>query len=437
MELHSATLQTSFSFSIRGKSLALGDASAACSPSSPSLSRITVRNFSLGSKSRGFPSLLCRDRPKKSSFSTFVRGVSAVPSDCNSETLDSLNPSPVESVRDVQNAKDSVESLDQHKMTKVCDKLIEVFMIDKPTPTDWRRLIAFSKEWDNIRPHFFNRCQDRAASEDDPGMKHKLLRLGRKLKEIDEDVQRHNELLEVVRATAPSELGEIISRRRKDFTKEFFVHLHTVAESYYDDPAEQNALAKLGNSCLAAVQTYDAATENIEALDAAELKFQDIINSPTLDAACRKIDNLAEKNQLDSALVLMITKAWSAAKESNMMKDEVKDILYHLYVTASGNLQRLMPKEIRILKYLLTIKDPEEKLSALKDAFTPGEEVEGQDVDCLYTTPDKLHAWIKTVVDAYHFSREGTLIKEARDLMNPQVIVKLEELKHLLEKKFM
>lgn len=108
----------------------------------------------------------------------------AVPSDCNSETLDLLNPSSDEPVRDVQNAKDSVENLDQHKMTKVCDKLIEVFMIDKPTPKDWRRLIAFSKEWDNIRPHFFNRCQDRAASEDDPGMKHKLLRFGRKLKEV-------------------------------------------------------------------------------------------------------------------------------------------------------------------------------------------------------------------------------------------------------------
>ena len=61
-----------------------------------------------------------------------------------------------------------------------------------------------------------------------------------KLSQIDEDVQRHNELLEAVRAAAPSELGEIISRRRKDFTKEFFVHLHTVAESYYADPAEQN-----------------------------------------------------------------------------------------------------------------------------------------------------------------------------------------------------
>lgn len=64
---------------------------------------------------------------------------------------------------------------------------------------------------------------------------------------------------------------------------------------------------------------------------------------------------------------------------------QVKDILYHLYMTARGNLQRLMPKEIRILKYLLTIEDPEEKVSALKDAFTPGEELEGNDVDCLYT----------------------------------------------------
>ncbi|KAL2231974.1 UNVERIFIED_CONTAM: hypothetical protein Sindi_1377400 [Sesamum indicum] len=237
---------------------------------------------------------------------------------------------------------------------------------------------------------------------------------------IDEDIKRHNELLDAIRKS-PSEVGQIVARHRKDFTKEFFAHLHTVAESYYDNPTEQNAVANLRSVCLAAVEAYDTATENIEALNAAELKLQDIINSPSVDAACRKIDNLAEKNQLDSALVLMITKAWSAAKESNMMKDEVKDVLFHLYKTARGNLQRLMPKEIRILKYLLTIEDPEERMSALKDAFTPGEELEGQDIDCLYTTPEQLHTWIRTVVDAYHFSREGTLIREARDLMNPKL----------------
>lgn len=79
--------------------------------------------------------------------------------------------------------------------------------------------------------------------------------------------------------------------------------------------------------CVAAVQSYDTASESIEALNAAELKFQEIINSPSVDAACRKIDNLAEKNELDSALMLMITKAWSAARESNLMKEEVKRIL--------------------------------------------------------------------------------------------------------------
>lgn len=52
-------------------------------------------------------------------------------------------------------------------------------------------------------------------------------------------------------------------------------------------------------------------------------------------------------------------------------------------------------------------------------------------------TPEKLHTWIKAVVDAYHFSQEGSLIREARDLMNPKIIQKLEELKKLVENKFL
>lgn len=80
--------------------------------------------------------------------------------------------------------QDGAKFLDDGKMIRVCDKLIEVFLVDKPNPTDWRRLLAFSKEWNNLRPHFFKRCQDRADSEEDPGMKQNLLRLGRKLKEV-------------------------------------------------------------------------------------------------------------------------------------------------------------------------------------------------------------------------------------------------------------
>jgi hypothetical protein len=76
------------------------------------------------------------------------------------------------------------KSKDGNKMIKICDKLIGVFMVDKPTPTDWRKLLAFSREWDNIRQHFFKRCQERADADPNPEIKHKLLRLSRKLKEV-------------------------------------------------------------------------------------------------------------------------------------------------------------------------------------------------------------------------------------------------------------
>lgn len=54
-----------------------------------------------------------------------------------------------------------------------------------------------------------------------------------------------------------------------------------------------------------------------------------------------------------------------------------------------------------------------------------------------FRTPEKLHSWIKTVVDAYHFSREGTLIREARDLMNPKIIEKMEVIMKIVKDKFM
>ncbi|GKC08592.1 RNA-directed DNA polymerase, eukaryota, partial [Tanacetum coccineum] len=62
--------------------------------------------------------------------------------------------------------------------------LIEVSMVDKPNLGYWRRLLAFSKEWGTIRPCFFERCQEWTDKENDPGMKHNLLRLGRKLNEV-------------------------------------------------------------------------------------------------------------------------------------------------------------------------------------------------------------------------------------------------------------
>ncbi|KEH38907.1 hypothetical protein MTR_2g084520 [Medicago truncatula] len=63
-----------------------------------------------------------------------------------------------------------------------------------------------------------------------------------------------------------------------------------------DKPKAQTDLAKFHNTCSVAVKVCDTATESNEALNAAKLNFQDIINSP-LDASDVKIDNFAEKGQ--------------------------------------------------------------------------------------------------------------------------------------------
>ncbi|GAB2270060.1 hypothetical protein Dimus_004973 [Dionaea muscipula] len=325
--------------------------------------------------------------------------------------------------------------LDNNEMIRICDKLIGVLLVDKPTPAEWRRLLVFSNTWGNIRSHFFTHCKDQANAEDDPGMKQTLLRLGRKLKGIDEDVQRHNELLDAI-CGAPSEIHEIVVRRRKDFTKEFFEHVQYVAESFYDDPEHQKAIANLRKKCLVAVLACDTASGSMEAPKSVELlQLKDI--SPIPDAAGRKIDFLAEKNRLGSASMQVATKAWVSTPETPMTKDEANDLTFHMYKSALKKTERELPKEVRILKYLVAIKDPEKKLSCLKDAFTPGDEVEGEEVDMVYTTPKILLTWIKVTVDVYYSRAEESRSREVRGLMKPRTIQKLVELKKLIEDNFL
>ena len=54
----------------------------------------------------------------------------------------------------------------------------------------------------------------------------------------------------------------------------------------------------------------------------------------SLEAADRKIDGLADSGQLNPALLLTMAKAYSAAKDTNITKEEVKEIMGHLYFKA-------------------------------------------------------------------------------------------------------
>ncbi|KAK6258750.1 hypothetical protein SCA6_013224 [Theobroma cacao] len=266
-------------------------------------------------------------------------------------------------------------------------------------------------------------------------MKQKFISLESKVKKIDDEMERHSELLKEIQ-DSPTDINAIITRRRKDLTDEFFRYLALVSETY-DGLEDRDGVARLAARCLSAVGAYDKTLEAVENLDAAQAKFDDILNSPSVDVACEKIKSLAKAKELDSSLILLINSAWASAKESTTMKNEVKDIMYRLYKATKSSLKSIAPKEIKLLKHLLNITDPEERFSALATAFSPGDEHEAKDPNALYTTPKELNKWIKILLDAYFLNKEETDIKEAKNMTQPMVIQRLFILKETIEEEYL
>ncbi|KAK9163472.1 hypothetical protein Syun_004374 [Stephania yunnanensis] len=309
----------------------------------------------------------------------------------------------VEAVSEVEVAKG-------WSMTQFCDKMIDVLMNEKTQTKEWRKLLVFREEWNKYRESFYNRCRS---------------------------IMRWKSMMNCFKEIekSPTDVNAIVARRRKDFTGEFFRHL-TLLSEIYESLEDRDAIARLGARCLSAVSAYDNTVENVDTLDAAQAKFDDILNSPSLDVACEKIRSLAKAKDLDSSLILLINSAWAAAKDSTTMKNEVKDIMYKIYKTTKSSLRSIAPKEIKLLKYLLNIVDPEERFSALATAFSPDEHAP-KDIEALHTTPKELHKWVKIMLDAYHLNKEDSDIREAKQMADPVVIQRLFILKETIEEEYL
>ncbi|XP_062100857.1 uncharacterized protein At4g37920 [Humulus lupulus] len=328
-----------------------------------------------------------------------------------------------------------VEVAEGYTITQFCDKMIDVFLYEKPKTKEWRKYLVFREEWNKYRESFYNRCRRRADAESDPTMKQKLISLGQKVKKIDEEMERNAELLKEIQDN-PTDINAIVTRRPKDFSEEFFRYLTLLSETF-EGLEDRDEMSRLGARCLSAVSAYDNTLEIVDSLDSAQAKFDDILNSPSVDEACEKINSLAKAKQLDSSLILLINAAWASAKESPTMKNEVKDIMYRLYKATKSSLRSIAPKEIKLLKYLLNIADPEERFSALATSFSPGDEHEAKHPKALYSTPKELLKWIKIMLDAYHLNKEETDIREAKQLIDPVVIQRLFILKETIEEEYL
>ncbi|KAG0449089.1 hypothetical protein HPP92_027531 [Vanilla planifolia] len=196
-------------------------------------------------------------------------------------------------------------------------------------------------------------------------------------------------------------------------------------------------MVRLAARSLSAVRVYDCAMENLDTLEAAQSKFDDILSCSSLEAASDKINKLAKAKELDSSLILLINRAWAAVKDSTTMRNEVKDIMYHIYKVTRKALKSMAPPEIKLLKYLLNMADPEERFTALATAFPPGAGHAVKDATALYTTPKELHKWIKMMLDAYQLNKQETDLVEARQMSDPMVIQRLFVLKETIEQEYM
>jgi len=138
--------------------------------------------------------------------------------------------------------------------------------------------------------------------------------------QIDDEIEKHMELFTELRDN-PADINAIVARRRKDFTGEFFRHLNFLVNAY-NGLDERDGVARLGAKCLSAIHAYDCTLEQLD-IESAQSKFDDILNSSSLEDACDKIKSLAKAKELDSSLILLINRAWAAAKDSTTMKDKV------------------------------------------------------------------------------------------------------------------
>eukprot|EP00252_Welwitschia_mirabilis_P014089 TRINITY_DN3111_c0_g1_i1.p1 TRINITY_DN3111_c0_g1~~TRINITY_DN3111_c0_g1_i1.p1 ORF type:complete len:346 (-),score=72.15 TRINITY_DN3111_c0_g1_i1:420-1457(-) len=338
-------------------------------------------------------------------------------------------------------------------MADKCDKLIEVFLFQKPNPSDWRKLLAISKLWSTIRPYFYKRCRMRADTETNLELKQKLLKLHRVLNEIDLDMQKHDGLLKEIE-TNPTELEVVVARRRKDFSTDFFEHVMLIANKHYDDVEYSKKIVDLAKKCWKQVQAHDNASFGTGELGDAAFKLDEAYSLPSLESFPQSIDIFSGTNQLNPTATSLLSKVWGFARDTNATHEEIRDMMKHSYENAVLHLQKSLPKEVRIIKYLLDIDDPKELSKAFDDAFTPGEETQGKHVDMLYTTPKDLHKWVKLLLDSFYTNtRKGIfmeaklypdptmnkdyLLREARKLKSPKVIRRLEALRRTLEEKYL
>lgn len=330
-----------------------------------------------------------------------------------------------------RNAKTEGE-VDEGKAGSMSDVLEAVDVLRNSTRTERKTFLVRSTTWEREREAIMKTIverRDETNKEISGENEYEVLR--RSLKTLEKEIQRQKELLRTFLETHSTMWESLVVQHRTELNDNFFQFLMDVRDGSIDREV-QDGIATLYTKLLTLCEIHDAVTKDEQIMAAASQEFTDVLNVESLGEAEAKIDKMAAEGRLSPAFMLTMAKAWAGAKESDMTRDEVKDVLAHLYFRARDNMARQQPKEARILKYLLTLDDKVELRTRLTEAFTEAPEYETSTEDYLCTTPDKLLKVVDAVLQAYRTQGTSPMIKDAAGLMRPDTIKKIEELRAII-----
>ncbi|XP_026390979.1 uncharacterized protein At4g37920-like [Papaver somniferum] len=108
-------------------------------------------------------------------------------------------------------SQQKLEELEEEEITdsNLNQVLLKLLQLKLNKTKDWRKLLVFREEWRKYSEKFYKR----------------------KLKKIDDEIERHSELLKEIEQS-PTDINAVVAKRRKDFNEEFFRHLTLLSEAY-------------------------------------------------------------------------------------------------------------------------------------------------------------------------------------------------------------
>lgn len=301
----------------------------------------------------------------------------------------------------------------------IYDRLISVFQ-DRPRD-DWKKLIVFSRQWKEHSTGIFDRIKELSDKEESVDKKMALRKLFRALSNVNDEVTRYNNVLDKFMSANEDEWDAIVAVVRGDLQRGFFEHMaYLIAAAKHADElggdvkkSTMDSLVVINTRLMALISTHDSVMADPDKLAVAAAVYKDLLGSITsIEDAEAKIGILAKEGRIDPAFLQISAKAYGAARDTEMTKDEAKWVSYKLYRTARDQFDRQQPTEQRIIKHLVKITDPGERSRALDDAVTPGPTRASETHDYMYSTPQKLHTVLAATVEAYDMMR-----KEAKKSM--------------------